>query len=163
MVQKDYIMRIIHEMVRTVLKLIFHIDEVKEEELVFLEGTDRDFYQQLCLLAEEGKINQAENMLYENLESEGPGTGDLENLKLALAFYDYLNGKDNDFLDSHDFSREDVRKHAPDLACKLLLPGHDLTRQRLIVQVKSAFDPVCFHIRRIKQHRFFINAVLKNN
>lgn len=108
MVQKDYIMRIIHEMVRTVLKLIFHIDEVKEEELVFLEGTDRDFYQQLCLLAEEGKINQAENMLYENLESEGPETGGLENLKLALAFYDYLNGKDNDFLDSHDFSREEV-------------------------------------------------------
>ena len=79
MVEKDYIMRIIHEMVRTVLKLIFHIEEGTEEELVFAEGANRDFYQQLCLLAEEGKINQAENMLYEKLESEGAKPGDLEN------------------------------------------------------------------------------------
>lgn len=108
MVEKDYIMRIIHEMVRTVLKLIFHIEEEKEEELAFLEGELGDFYQRLCLLADEGKINQAENMLYEKLESEEMELGDLENLRLALTFYDYLNRKDNDFLDSHDFSREEV-------------------------------------------------------
>ncbi len=114
MVEKDYIMRITHEMVRTVLKLIFHIEEGTEEEFVFAEGTNRDFYQQLCLLAEEGKINQAENMLYEKLESEGAKPGDLENLKLALAFYSYLNGKDNDFLESHDFSREEVAEGIQD-------------------------------------------------
>ena len=33
MVEKDYIMRIIHEMVRTVLKLIFHIEEGTEWSL----------------------------------------------------------------------------------------------------------------------------------
>lgn len=108
MVEKDYIMRIIHEMVRTVLKLIFHVDEGTEEELVFLDGVNGDFYQRLCVLADEGKINQAENMLYEKLESEGLESGNLENLRLALAFYDHLNAKDNDFLDSHDFSREEV-------------------------------------------------------
>ena len=114
MVEKDYIMRIIHEMVRTVLKLIFYIEEGTEEELVFAEGANRDFYQHLCLLAEEGKITQAENMLYEKLESEGAKPGDLENLKLALAFYSYLNGKDNDFLESHDFSREEVAEGIQD-------------------------------------------------
>lgn len=108
MVEKDYVMRIIHEMVRTVLKLIFHAEEETGEELVFLEGEQEDFYQRLCLLADEGKINQAENMLYEKLEPEGMEQDDLENLRLALAFYGYLNRKDNDFLDSHDFSREEV-------------------------------------------------------
>ena len=53
-------------------------------------------------------------MLYEKLESEGAEPGDLENLKLALVFYSYLNGKDNDFLESHDFSREEVAEGIQD-------------------------------------------------
>lgn len=111
MVEKDYIMRIIHEMVRTILKLIFHIDEEAEEEAVFLDGLNRDFYQQLCLLADEGRINEAENQLYERLEAEeGLKEGNLENLKLSLAFYDYLNAKDNDFLEEHDYSREEIQE-----------------------------------------------------
>ena len=109
MVEKDYIMRIIHEMVRAILKLIFHVDEEKQE-LVFLEGKDKDFYQQLCLMADQGNINGAENMLYEYLESESwtEEEGKPEHLKLSLAFYDYLNEKTCDFLEDHDFSREEV-------------------------------------------------------
>ncbi len=109
MVEKDYIMRIIHEMVRAILKLIFHVDEEKQE-LVFLEGKDQDFYQQLCLMADQGNINGAENMLYEYLESESwtEEEGKPEHLKLSLAFYDYLNEKTSDFLEDHDFSREEV-------------------------------------------------------
>lgn len=110
MVEKDYVMRIIHEMVRTVLKLLFHIDEVDEQELIFLDGESQDFYQRLCLMADDGKINEAENLLYENLETETvlPEDKNLENLKLALAFYDHLNTKSNDFLDDNDFSREEI-------------------------------------------------------
>lgn len=114
-VQKDYIMRIIHEMVRTILKLIFHIDEAEEEELVFLEGKNQDLFRRLCVLADSGKINEAENLLYENIEEENAAgetwegeKGNLENLKLSLAFYDYLNTKDNDFLEEHDYSREEI-------------------------------------------------------
>ena len=109
MVEKDYIMRIIHEMVRAILKLIFHVDEEKQE-LVFLEGKDQDFYQQLCLMADQGNINGAENMLYEYLESESwtEEEGKPEHLKLSLAFYDYLNETTSDFLEDHDFSREEV-------------------------------------------------------
>lgn len=110
MVEKDYIMRIIHEMVRTIIKLIFHKEEETAEELVFLEGINQDFYQRLCSMADEGKINEAENMLYENLEEEGPQAEDgLEKLRMALEFYDYLNTKDNDFLEEHDYSREEIR------------------------------------------------------
>lgn len=111
MVEKDYIMRIIHEMVRAMVRLIFHIDLREDEELVFLEGVNQDFYQRLCQLADEGKINEAENMLYERLEEEAvPEDGEqMEGLKLSLAFYDYLNTKDNEFLDGHGYSREEIR------------------------------------------------------
>ena len=47
-------------------------------------------------------------MLFEKLEEEvfqEEGDG----LKLALAFYDYLNTKENDFLDSNEYSREEIR------------------------------------------------------
>ncbi len=111
MVEKDYIMRIIHEMVRTIIRLVFHRDEESQEELVFLDGANEDFYQKLCLLTDEGKMNEAENQLYQRLEPEEMlEEENLENLKLALAFYDYLNNKDNDFLESHDYSREEIRE-----------------------------------------------------
>ena len=64
MVENDYMMRIIHEMVRTIVMLIFHKDQETEEELIFLDGVSQDFYQRLCHLADVGKINEAENMLY---------------------------------------------------------------------------------------------------
>lgn len=116
MVEKDYVMRIIHEMVRTILKLIFHKEEETAEELIFLEGVNQDLYQRLCTMAEEGKINEAENMLYEKLEEDGWQTeGNLEKLRLALEFYDALNTKDNDFLEEHDYSREEIREGIKDV------------------------------------------------
>ena len=109
MVEKDYMMRLIHEMVRTIAMLIFHKDQGTEEELIFLEGISRDFYHRLCHVADEGKINEAENMLYESLEeNDWDREGNMEKLELALAFYDYLNGKENDFLEAHNYSREET-------------------------------------------------------
>lgn len=109
MVEKDYMMRLIHEMVRTIAMLIFHKDQGTEEELIFLDGISQDFYQRLCHLADEGKINEAENMLYESLEeNDWDREGNMEKLELALAFYDYLNSKDNDFLENHHYSREEI-------------------------------------------------------
>lgn len=111
MVENDYMMRIIHEMVRTLIMLIFHKNQETEEELIFLDGVNQDFYQRLCQLADEGKINEAENMLYQSLEeNEGDREGTMENLKVSLAFYDHLNSKSNDFLETHNYSREEVEE-----------------------------------------------------
>ncbi len=111
MVENDYMMRIIHEMVRTIVMLIFHKDQETEEELIFLDGVSQDFYQRLCHLADVGKINEAENMLYQNLEeNDWDKEETMVNLKVALAFYDLLNSKSNDFLEEHDYSREEVEE-----------------------------------------------------
>mgnify|MGYP004721521375 FL=1 len=59
---------------------------------------------ELIDLADEGKINEAENRLYDLLEDKDPDA-----LKIALAFYDHMNGFDTEFLDEADYSREEIR------------------------------------------------------
>ena len=103
MVKQDYLMRLIHEMVRTIIKLIFNIDEKTVDIEQELKETS-DLYIRLVRLADAGKINEAENLLYEQLENGQP-----EYLKAALGFYDYLNDYTEEFLDKADFSREEIK------------------------------------------------------
>lgn len=103
MVKQDYLMRLIHEMVRTIIKLIFNIDEKTVDIEQELKETS-DLYIRLVRLADAGKINEAENLLYEQLEN-----GQTEDLKAALGFYDHLNDYTEEFLDKADFSREEIK------------------------------------------------------
>lgn len=103
MVKQDYLMRLIHEMVRTIIKLIFNIDEKTVDIEQELKETS-DLYIRLVRLADAGKINEAENLLYEQLENGQP-----EYLKAALGFYDRLNDYTEEFLDKADFSREEIK------------------------------------------------------
>lgn len=103
MVKQDYLMRLIHEMVRTIIKLIFNIDEKTVDIEQELKETS-DLYIRLVRLADAGKINEAENLLYEQLEN-----GQREDLKVALGFYDHLNDYTEEFLDKADFSREEIK------------------------------------------------------
>ena len=103
MVKQDYLMRLIHEMVRTIIKLIFNIDEKTVDIEQELKETS-DLYIRLVRLADAGKINEAENLLYEQLEYGQP-----EYLKAALGFYDHLNDYTEEFLDKADFSREEIK------------------------------------------------------
>ena len=71
MVKQDYLMRLIHEMVRTIIKLIFNIDEKTVDIEQELKETS-DLYIRLVWLADASKINEAENLLYEQLENGQP-------------------------------------------------------------------------------------------
>ena len=86
MYEQDYIMRVIREMVRMILKLIFNIDTEKVTEDILDRESEREKLHKLLELIENGKINDAENRLYELLDK-----GDSDSLKLALIFYSYLN------------------------------------------------------------------------
>ena len=57
----------------------------------------------LTSLADEGNIDEAENKLYEMTCD-----GDRQNLEIGLLFYYALNGKDDEFLEANDFSREEI-------------------------------------------------------
>ncbi len=103
MFEQDYIMHLIGEMVRAFLKLLFNIDLDTKESQIFNETEIAAEYDELITLVDDGKINEAENKLLDELNSEN-----IQDFKLALMFYSYLNEKDIDFLAEHDFSKKEI-------------------------------------------------------
>lgn len=103
MFEQDYIIRLIHEIVRTLLKMLFNIDPEKKEELIFKEKETEEKYDELLNLIDRGKINEAENKLLDELNPE-----DIQYYKMAIMFYSYLNEKDIDFLEVHGFSKYEI-------------------------------------------------------
>lgn len=104
MVEQDYIMRLIKESVRMLMKLLFNIDTASPamEQLESLER--RSIYNGLEEKLDEGAINEAEEELFEGLDETNR-----EDLKLAIMFYSYLNEKDDEFLAAHQFSRQEIK------------------------------------------------------
>ncbi|MCI8327912.1 MAG: hypothetical protein HFI37_09115 [Lachnospiraceae bacterium] len=99
--EKDYVMRIIHEVIRVLIKAIYGEDIDKEMYVVREETKEQG--KLLKKLTDEGKIEEAENQLLDGIE-QGSGW-DLED---ALLFYGYLNQKDDKFLEAHHFSRKEI-------------------------------------------------------
>lgn len=102
---QDYIMRIIHELVRLALKLIFNITIQESKQQIEENQEVNEKYDELINMVREGNINQAENLL-----SEIDFYDDKTNLLLGIQFYDYLNNMDNEFLEQHEFSRQEVKE-----------------------------------------------------
>ena len=104
MVERDYIMRLIREMVRAILKLFFNIDSESPTEELLAGEEEKQLLDIVLAMVDVGDINHAENQLYEIVSG-----GDMEKLKMALLFYSYLNDKSDDFLTEHDFSRGEIK------------------------------------------------------
>ena len=65
MLQDDYILRQIREMVRAVLKMLFQVDTQELTPEIIENESERAELERLIALTEEGKIDEAENQLYE--------------------------------------------------------------------------------------------------
>lgn len=96
-----------------IAKLLLHEQQpaytLPESEANYTEADK--LFASIMKLAEEGKINEAENELYEGMVED-----DVDYLELALTFYLYLNDMDGDFLDDNGYSREEVLEGMKDLA-----------------------------------------------
>ena len=100
--EKDYYMRIVHELVRMLIRLVFSKDiDRGDEEAVPLEVMEK--YKKLISMIDDGQINEAENLLLDGLEPDSRAY-----FELALMFYEKMNGKTDEFLEEHDYSREEV-------------------------------------------------------
>ena len=110
MFEEDYIMRQIREMVRMLLKLLVQMD-LEEDSEELLRGTkENEVLRELLEMVDDGRINEAENRVYELCED-----GEMANLKVMLLFYDYLNGKSDEYLEQCEFSREELKEDMRDL------------------------------------------------
>lgn len=120
--EQDYIMRMVRDMARMIAKMILGLDSpeytLPEQEQDYEEG-DR-MYRQLAALADEGEINQAENLLSDYLEA---GSGDRQELRTALGFYMHINEFSNDYLDEHDYSREEIYQGVEELSARFGVSG----------------------------------------
>mgnify|MGYP000815292521 FL=1 len=102
--EKDYIMRMIKEMVRVLFSLMFgkkYVSvELEKENKYEVSGKNlKDFLDMI----DSGKINEAENILLDSIDY----TNNNEVIEVAL-FYQYLSEKDNKFLENNNYTKEEV-------------------------------------------------------
>ena len=102
--EKDYIMRMIKEMVSVLFSIIFgkqyvSVDEERKNGYE-VSGTDLN---DLLAMIDNGQINEAENLMLDDLDYS-----DKKELAAALLFYQYLSEKKEDFLQDHDYSDEEI-------------------------------------------------------
>ena len=99
---KDYIMRLTHEVVRTLIRLLFQKDIDKDEEAgISAEMAVR--YRELLAMIKDGQVNEAENLLLDEMDPDNPAY-----FELGLLFYEKLGAQTEEFLESHNYTQDEV-------------------------------------------------------
>ena len=118
MFEQDYVMRLIKETIRAILKLLFRIDTESPTTELLQDAEDKCMLEELLDMVDEGRINEAENRIYEITEN-----GNLSYLEVGLLFYSYVNDKEDAFLEVYNFSRTEVKQGVKELASRYGLGG----------------------------------------
>lgn len=102
--EKDYIMRIIKEMVRVLFSLMlgkqYTSVELPDENKYEVSGKALNDF---LAMVEHGQINEAENIILERIDYSSK-----EDVAAAVLFYQYVGEKDTDFLMRHNYSKKEV-------------------------------------------------------
>lgn len=104
MFEQDYIMRLIKEMIRSILKLLFHIDTEMLSAELLENDEEKATLESLLDMVDDGNINEAENKIFAMADS-----GSIASLESILLFFSYLNDKSDDFLTANGFSRKELQ------------------------------------------------------
>ncbi len=113
MFEQDYVMRMIKEMIRALLKLLFDIDSDTPSAELIQDDNAKNQLITLTDMIDAGNINMAENELYRTISDNN-----MLDLKVGILFYSYLNNKDDEFLQQNHFSRDEVEMGIRNLAAK---------------------------------------------
>ena len=120
--QNDYVMRTISDLVRAIAGLALGKSDI-DYELPASEEKDLPvdrLYRRLQAMADAGDINDAENLLYEELD-----TGDKGYLEAALAFYMHLNQFGDEYLYTANYSREEIVEGINNVAAEFGISGFE--------------------------------------
>ena len=102
--EKDYIMRIIKELVRVLFSLMlgkqYKSVELPKENKYEVSGKVLEEFEKMV---DKGFVNEAENILLENIDYTQK-----EEVLAAILFYQYIGEKDSDFLTEHNYSKEEA-------------------------------------------------------
>ena len=102
--EKDYIMRLIKEMVRILFSLIYgkkYVSvELEKENKYEVSGKNLKSFLDMI---DSGQINEAENILLDNIDYANN-----DEVMAAALFYQYLSEKDSEFLINNNCTKEEV-------------------------------------------------------
>ena len=102
--EKDYIMRMIKEMVRILFSLIYgkkYVSvELEKENKYEVSGKNLKSFLDMI---DSGQINEAENILLDNIDYTNN-----DDVMSAALFYQYLSEKDSEFLINNNYTKEEV-------------------------------------------------------
>lgn len=102
--EKDYIMRMIKEMVRVLFLLVFgkkYVSvEIEKENKYEVSGKK---LQGFLNMIDSGQINEAENILLNSIDYTNK-----DEIVAAALFYQYLSEKDSEFLENNHYTKEEV-------------------------------------------------------
>ena len=102
--EKDYIMRMIKEIVRVLFTLAFgkkYVSvELEEEGQYQVSGNNLRFFLDMV---DGGQMNDAEDILLDDIDYT-----DRDEVMAAALFYQYISEKDSDFLEANDYSEEEA-------------------------------------------------------
>lgn len=114
MLEEDYLMRMIHQMIHGLRRLLF---KTQEETIASFDTPAAEKYTLLLSMIDHGEINKAENYLFDQLDTQN-----LEELRMALLFYEHLAQLSTQELARADFSAAEIQKGAEDI---LRIFGYD--------------------------------------
>ena len=107
--ERDYVMRVIRDMVRFISTVVFG----RTELMVDIDSTTKaevgtvppsvTMYTELLRMVEQGDINGAEDLLYEQIDPS-----DIGYLEAGLAFYHKLTDISDRELEACNYSREEI-------------------------------------------------------
>ena len=103
---EDWLMRQIETMVSAIISVIFQTSPKSEDigtEIKITDTVDSGRRDTVIAFLQEGKICEAENWLYENINEN-----DISWLYTAVYFYSEINKLSDEYLAAHDFSREEI-------------------------------------------------------
>ena len=105
--EKDYIMRLIHGIARVLARMFFNREPAEDGELIVVRDAaaaeTNDVFRRMI---DQGQINAAEDRLFELIDMAAWDPE--QTAALIIAFYDYANSKDDEFLTEAGFSRDEI-------------------------------------------------------
>lgn len=108
--EQDYMMRQIQRFIRALLRLLFQVDLDTPGTKRKLPLPSDDPLNELFRLLGTDRINEAETLLFAKADP-----GNREHLKEGLLFYEELNLKSDEYLEAHQFSRDEIKRGVRDL------------------------------------------------
>lgn len=102
--EKDYILRMIKDLTKSISYIILGKSEIEYDLPKENEYSRSDYlYIKIVELANCGKINEAEDMLFREID-----TSNMREFEMAIAFYLYLNDFDDNYLEENNYYRDEI-------------------------------------------------------